>query len=113
MSIENPEMKITFDDAEFLATPDNTVLFNYIAVHGLYNHIFLTREMRGEVHAGTYIFQSSEAYAEMAQYMLENDYPAHVNLRTVAQCDIDAFDNMIEASGRFEDYVPGEWLDEA
>ena len=113
MSIENAEMKISFNNEEFLATPENTVLYNYIAVHSMYNHIFMTREMRGEVHAGTYVFQSSEAYDEMAQYMLENEYPAHVNLREVAQCDIDAFNAMIAASGQFEDYVPSEWSDES
>lgn len=113
MSIEDPAMRLTFEDGELLATPDNTELFTYVAMNSLYSHILLNKQVKDGRITGIPIFEANEAYQWMSEYMIASGYPVHLNLRTTPDYVIESFDNMIAASTRFEDYVPGEWLDES
>lgn len=113
MSAENPEMRINFEDGELLATPANTELYAYIAIYSMYSHILLGKETVGDVVTGVPIFESNEAYKTMEDYMRANNYPTHDNIQEVPENVVNAFDRMIANSVQFEDFVPGEWSEEA
>lgn len=106
-----PSFPVTFPGGvEFEATRDNTTIFRHIGRFALYDHIFFVRdEPRGQ---GTYLFNVHPNYNEVADYMMENEYPAHINLRQAADCDIEAFHAMIhkEATRDFEGGIPDDWF---
>ena len=109
---DEASFSITFPyGVEFEATPENTSLFNHIGRHALYDHIYFVRdEAAGR---GSYLFSLHPNFNEAKDYMLENQYPAHLNLREVAECDVDAFNFMLhkDATPELENGVPKEWLD--
>jgi len=108
---QEPSMHIGFPDGvEFEATRDNTILFTFMGRLALYNHVFFIRdEEKGQ---GSYLFNLHPSFNEVSEYMLENNYPAHINMREVAQCDVDAFSSMIhkDAVSELENGVPGDWV---
>lgn len=107
---QSGEFTVSFPNGEFLATRDNTSLFTHMGRLALYDHVFF---QRGE-DSGTYLFNVAEPYTTIMTHMLENNFPAHINLQEVAECDRVAFDKMIhkEAAHDFEevDGVPDDWL---
>ena len=110
MSEQLPEMKITFSgNEEFLATPENTILYNYVAIHSLYDHIFMIRERQANKLIGSYVRPFEEDYDKMRDYMIEADYPLHLNIREVSDNDIANYDKSIaEMTGDIET-IP-DWL---
>ncbi len=105
---EEPIIEVNFGETRFEATPENTYLFRFFGKLALYNHIFMLT--RPEENNGAYLFNQHPAYAKFEQYMVENHYPIHDNLREVAQCDLDAFEGMIADDLRdMSDYPPEDW----
>lgn len=102
-----PCMRIDFgDEVEFEAVPENTSLFRFMGHLAMYNHAFFAKSETG----GVYLFAAHPGYAEVEEYMLENDYPIHDKLRGVAQCDMDAYDNMVKSClTDIEAGVPEDW----
>lgn len=94
---------------EFEATRDNTVMFRHMGRLAMYDHVFFIRD--AEKGQGTYLFSHHPSYPQLADWLMDNDFPAHINLRQVAQCDIDAFDSMIskDANLELENGVPDDW----
>ena len=112
MSEQEPSMRLTMHGEKFEATPDNTSLFMFAGNLALYNHVFVvTKENEAEGTAeGTYVFWTHQVYETMRDYMMQNGYPIHANLRHLAQCDLDAYENMIKQQiGDVGDTVPDEW----
>jgi len=110
MSEQGPEMKITFGgNEEFLATPENTALYEHIALYGIYNHIFMTRERNGNRAIGSYVRPFDEAYEKMRNYMIEANYPLHLNIREATPNDIANYDNTITAMASDIETIP-DWL---
>lgn len=105
---DEPVIRVNFGEYEFEATPDNTTLFRFVGQLALYNHVFMVT--RPEESTGAYLFNQHPYYKEFEEYIIENNYPLHDNLRDVAQCDIDAFDNMIKQELDGLDHVPDDWL---
>ena len=107
---QEPSMNISFPDGfEFEAKPDNTVLFTFMGKLALYDHVFFIRdEEKGQ---GSYLFNLHSSYEEVKGYMLENGYPAHINMQEVAECDMNAFDHMLhnDAEAELESGVPDDW----
>jgi hypothetical protein len=66
----------------------------------------LTRPKESE---GAYLFNQHPYYAEFEEYMLKHKYPLHDNLREVAECDVDAFENMIKQDLGDLDHIPDDW----
>jgi hypothetical protein len=49
-------------------------------------------------------------YPEVADFMIEHEYPMHLFLTHVAECDLNAFDGMIKQDANdLEKGVPDEW----
>lgn len=97
------------DGREIAATPDNSTAYSFVGALAMYNHVFIITDPERSV--GMYVFNGSPAFDRIFQYMGENCYPAHLNLREVAQCDLSAFDGMIEKeiAGDLDDGVPEDW----
>jgi len=87
---------------EFEATPDNISLFTFlgtVVVRGMdvpaanLNHIFcVQQEVEANRYSGFYIWNTNPGFAALGHFLLEHDYPAHLNQRKVGQCDIDAWE---------------------
>lgn len=126
---DNPESRIPEDEpyarlemngGEVLMTPDNGYLFTFVGKTALsdgtildssaLNHVFVrynTAEDGREI--GSYIFSHNQAFQALADYMQENGFTAHVNLREVAECDLDAYENSLANEARDLDFLPDDW----
>lgn len=106
---DEPNMKMEYPDGrEVLSTRDNTSIFRFMGALALYDHIFVVTDP--EKNQGTYIFRSHPSYEQMADYMMDNDFVAHINLRSVAECDVEAFDKMVARDvAEVEEGVPEGW----
>ena len=95
----------------FEMTPDNASLFTFVGQGALYNHVFLVLEELEENHfKGTYVFSESPAYETLATFILENEYPAHINQRQPAACDLDAYmQYALNDLDKLDDGIPGDW----
>ena len=106
-----PAMNLRINGAEFKATRDNTSLFTFFGRRALYDHIFIqTGSEDNSTVYGAYIFSNAEGYVDMVDYMVTNEYPQHVALREVAECDIKAFDQSQLGDLRETDTIPEDWL---
>ena len=115
--IKEPFMRMTVNGREHDATPSNTALYHHLGEAALYNHIFTFVEVEmGEGKTrkvGAYIFQRlmPDVHAFMAEYMGENMYPAHINLREASEMDVRAFEGQVHAlaEGELNAGVPTDW----
>lgn len=105
---KDPSMVITTKDGEFEATRENTIIFRFLGKLAMYDHIFFVRDM--DEGKGTYLFNQNPSYDKIADFMMDNDYPAHINQLRVPECDIQAFDNMIKKEAAEADSgIPESW----
>ncbi|HET8708970.1 MAG TPA: hypothetical protein VFL85_01675 [Candidatus Saccharimonadales bacterium] len=109
-----PTMRLTIDGERFESTPDNTSLFQYIGASATRSHIFIETGEGNEDHTvrGSYIFSINPAYQQMLHFMAHHNFPMHVNLREVADCDERAYqlaiDQAAEAANQsFDDELKG------
>jgi hypothetical protein len=96
-------LELTIEGREVLAHRFNTRLFTFLgeqAVDGViedisaYNHAFVTMEETEEREEyGYYIFSSSDAYAQIRDFITEEKFPQLLNIEEVPQCDINAFNH--------------------
>lgn len=110
MHEDEPQMGLYINGGEeFIATRDNSTLYKFFGHLALYDHaFFVIDEHAGQ---GFYIFNQHPSFAEMAEYMIENDYPSHLNIRQVSECDVQAFDGMVAREAEALDGgVPEDWL---
>lgn len=63
-------------------TRDNTSIFLHLGTAAVYDHIYHQREV-----GGTYIPNTASLYETIKEFMFENDYPIHANLRDVSDTD--------------------------
>ena len=110
---QEPSMNLRINGGEFRATRDNTSLFQFFGRLAIYDHIFVQTGMEDDnTLTGAYIFSNFPKWVDMVDYMVTNEYPQHVALREVAECDKRAFDqanlgDLADAEG-----VPEEWLND-
>ena len=103
-----PRVTLNTTQGEFLANRGNARLYTFLGHTALYDHVFCTNE--GD--RGFYIFNFIEGFNRLKEYMLANEFPAYINQTEIAQCDVDAYDRVIQRSMGDIDYVPDEWLPE-
>lgn len=103
---EMPKMIIQTSNGDFESTPMNTSLFSYAGRLAMYDHIFFAMDDN----CGAYLFNQHHNYTEVANFVIDNEYPMHLFLTQVAECDLDAFDSMIkDDTSELEKGVPDEW----
>lgn len=96
---------------EFEANRHNTSLFNFIGDLATRNHVFVVMGDDDGIPTGAYIFQHNEVYPRIVEHMIEHNYPLHLNMTEVAECDEDAFQKSLDqiAEGSFD--LPEDWFD--
>lgn len=110
-------MHVTIGDEEHEIGPDQASLFTFLGKRAMYDHVFVQLNLEDDGTAtGAYVFASLRPtmYEEMRDFMMDYDFPLHLNLREVAECDIAAYDDMVDREAQdLEqiDTVPAEWLD--
>lgn len=96
----------------------NSALYTFIGKTALgednsaRDHVYHRFENDGE-RQGTYIFRNSDAFATIAQYMMENEFTLHLNMTEVAECDENAYQMMIDKEVKNQqvpDEIPEDWL---
>lgn len=109
-----PNIKFICALGKYALRPWNTSLFTYRPEHGMnqYNHIFhFTKDEKGlyipEHYIETKEYQTE--YKKMEEYMLENNYPAHLNLTEVATSDIRIIHSLMVSELNHIDTVPEGW----
>ena len=105
-------IKLEFGDgSEFEATPDNTALFTFMGALACYDHVFIAmEEPENNRVQGSYVFISNKMFGPLVEHILEHDYPLHLNLRQVAECDEEAYARMIHKEADDLDAgVPEDW----
>jgi hypothetical protein len=120
---DGPEMRIHIvSGGEVLATPENTQLYEYIAINALYNHIFVEQERVEHRMIGMYVRPWEDDYDRMRQYMMDTGYPSHHNIIHVTSDDVANYDSAVEnreanspvaaEAPEVEDdlFIPDDWL---
>lgn len=108
-----PGLQITMNGQEFVATRDNTTLFQFFGHLAVYDHVFIQTGMEDSTPTGAYLFRNQEVWHDLVDFIVTNEYPQHVCLREVAQCDVDAFDRTMYTDVRQQDTFPQDWITQA
>jgi len=107
-------IRLNMHGEEFEATPDNTSLYTFIGDLASRNHVFIETATSDKPNTtiGTYVFSVHPTYQPLMKHLIENDYPVHMNLRAVAECDENAYQKLIDqAIASEEDFetLPDGW----
>lgn len=109
---EEPRLKLTMNGEEIYATRDNTTLFQFFGHLAMYDHVFVQlNDDSEEVARGAYLFNNQAIFDDLVDFIVTNEYPQHVCMREVAQCDVDAWNQTMFADLINTDSFPEEWAD--
>lgn len=95
-----PNIEISINGEPFKVNRENTVLFTFIGKLAVFNHVFLMVDEEREESSvkGGYLFAGQPCYEELRAFVEENNYPQHINMNEVADCDRDAWETMFQAT---------------
>lgn len=110
MSERIPALELTMNGEKIIATPENTTLFAFIGELAVYDHVFIAYTEEESSMTGAYLFKNQEVWHDLVDFMVTNEYPQHVCLREVAQCDVDAFEATMYPDVRHNASFPQEWV---
>lgn len=105
-------LNIRIDGKPFEVNRFNTSIFTFIGSNAIKDHVFLAFEPTETGAMGTHIWEyfQEEAYLAIAGVALEYDYPMHLNLNEIAECDEDAWEAAIKASTTdVGDFIPDDF----
>lgn len=109
MNENDPRLRLTMNGQEFDCTRDNTSMFTFIGHLAIYDHIFVLTDE--ETNSGAYLFKENQkAWQDMASFIIEYQFPMHLNMTEVAQCNIDAFEHTMFADVRSANTFPEDWV---
>lgn len=111
--MENPPepiIELNLNGEKFEATRDNTTLFQFFGRLAIYNHIFLEMGEDEKAPFGAYIFSDHPTYPDLEELIVAHEFPQHLALREVGQCDVDAWERHTFDDVRSADTFPAEWL---
>ncbi len=106
---KEPALQITMNGAEFIATRDNTTLFQFFGHLAIYDHVFIQTGFDESTPTGAYLFRNQDVWHDIVDFIVTNEYPQHVCMPEVAQCDRDAFDRTMFGDVRHMPSFPPEW----
>lgn len=105
-------LEITVSGEPFEINRYNTSLFTFIGELALKDHVFLVLKDDENGVEGTYIWEyfQEDAYVALAGFIIEHDFPQHLNATQMAQCDDDAWENAIKANlSDINDFIPEDF----
>lgn len=107
---QEPILTLQGADEEYELRRDNTTLYTFLGKAALYDHVFIVTDP--EEPTGFYMWNDHPAYPGVADFMFTNDYPMHLNMPEVSECDLQGYDRKIERMcADIGDSVPAEWVD--
>lgn len=102
-----PALELNMNGERIIATRHNTAMFTFLGDLAIYDHVFvLTNE---ETNSGAYLFKNQEIWQDLAGFCIEHQYPMHLNMEEVAECDQKAFEATMFTDVRSADSFPAEW----
>ena len=101
-----PRANIVLPNGEKEVHRGNARLYTHMGHLAIYDHVFVSSDNE----LGFYIFNFVEGYHTLAHFMVQNEFPAYLNMTEVSQVDIDAYDRIIQKSIGDIDTVPDSWL---
>jgi hypothetical protein len=106
---KEPRIAISYAKGKkVVATRKNTTLYRFQGANSMYDHIFVL--ISAKEGRGLYIFRHEDGYTKLANFMMDNDYPAYINLREVSEGDKRMFDEILqEATSDVEGGIPSDW----
>lgn len=109
MDEQEPTIRLTMNGMEVDCTRENTSMFTFLGNLAMYDHIFVCLDE--ENNSGAYLFkENQQAWQEMAGYLIEYQFPMHLNMTEVAECDMNAFDRTMFDDLRHTDTFPEDWV---
>lgn len=114
MSEKEPYFSFTDGEKTIEARRDNASLFTFLGRAGLnlsmYDHVYIVDE---EEQSGSYIFSAIPNFEVVKRYMLENGYPAHLNMPKVGEQDLQAFELFMQQQTQdISNGIPENWEEE-
>lgn len=118
MSEEVNEFTMRAGGQEWECNKDNTSLFTFAGktvIRGMevpaeqLDHVFRAEEENDDgTITGMYVFRSNPGFLALANFLIQNNFPAHLNIRQVAECDKDAWEQSNFKD--LTDYIPDEFF---
>lgn len=91
-----PQAELHLPNSEvFLAKRDTATLWTFMGKLAVYNHVFCAEVVDQEVKQSFYVFNFIEGYDQLTSYMVENQYPAHLNLNEIGKNDVEAYERAV------------------
>ena len=116
----DPDMHLMlqmYDGREIRMDRSNSALFTFLGRNAmgedlsLRNHVFVHYQ-QDEKDRYSYIFRRSPVFEDLQEFMLEYDFPQHLNLPELAECDEEAYQMMIDKEVDDQQFdLPDNWLD--
>lgn len=109
---ELPSMRLSLNGEPFEATPENTSLFSYTGRLAVYSHVFLVHNETedGQGVEASYVWNSNPVYRELVAFMIEHEYPLHLNLTHIGESDVNNFEaEFFGDIGELDAGVPTSW----
>lgn len=113
--MNEPRITLNYNGEEAVLTRDNAHLYTHGAAHQEFDHVFHQRglekldEFRHR-RIGAFIFRCmSPDFNDMADFMLENDYPRDHRFEASEE-DQEAYFRAVGADLQTVESVPDEWL---
>lgn len=103
---EEQKLILNFGEEQLELTPDNASLFSHIGELAMFDHVFVETSED----TGLYIFGHVESFTVIAQHLVNNKYPIHMNIQEVADCDRAAFIRSVDDTQiDVPDFIPEDW----
>lgn len=108
---DEPTLNLSMGEKIFEMNRRNASLFTFIGKLATHNHIFLVHEIEENRAFGTYVWSHHEAYEDLSNFLVEHDFPVHLNMLEVASCDLEAYDNSIQLNtADLDKGIPTDWV---
>lgn len=100
---DEPAFPVVVRGIEYTATPACASLFKHVGRAALMDYVRVQITDR----TGTYLFSDAECFDIIAQYMIDNGYPVHLNVPRVASAARQAY---VRAAIRdINNGIPDNW----
>lgn len=104
--MENPIIKFTIDnDRSIECDRKHAALYTYMGALAIYNHIFAYID---DEH-GFHMWQDHQAFLDTAAFMINNEFPLHLNLAEISESDVEAHEERIQEMMSDLTEFPPQW----
>lgn len=114
MMEDEPIMHLEVSGRDFEGNRTNMSLFTFVGHLAVFNHVFVMTGInhQKEEYLGAYCFSDSPSYELMKRFIEEHNFPQHLNMNQVPDCDRNAWigrhtPQMDDLRG--SDYIPEDW----